>query len=184
MKKYRLIESDKGNDEQKLYQIQALRDFTTSDGREVKVGDSGGFISGEHNLSHEGNCWVANNAEVWDQACVSENGYIGGYTVLIHNAKVYGSARVLRGCISGNVKIYDNAEVAVKGDIEDEVEIFGNAAVGGKDTCICGSVKIFGNPKIGGNYIGEIRISDNARIYGNAKIEANCHISGNVEIYK
>lgn len=183
MKKYRLIESDRGDDNQKPYQIQALKTFTTSNDTEVKEGDLGGFIGGEHNLSHEGNCWGANNAEVWDQACVSENGYIGGFSALCDNAKLYGNARVMRGCISGNVKIYDNVEVAVKGDIDGDVEIFGNAAVSGKDTWIQGAVKIFGNAQIGRNRIGKIWIFDNARIYGNAKIDANCHIDGNAEIW-
>ncbi|QLB42459.1 MULTISPECIES: hypothetical protein [Mannheimia] len=183
MKKYCLIESDKGDDKQKLYQIQALRDFTTSDGHEVKVGDLGGFISGEHNLSQEGNCWVANSAEVWDQAYVSENAYLGGFSRLYDQAQLYGNARVTRGNIGDNVKIYGNAQVSVKGQISDHVEIFGNAAVCGKNTRICGSVKIFENARVGGNAIGKIWISDNAQIYGNAQIEANCHIKGDVEIW-
>lgn len=183
MKKYSLIESDRSNEQQKLYQIKALKTFTTSNGTKVKEGDLGGFISGEHNLSHEGNCWVANNAEVWDQACVSENAYLGGFSSLSDQVQLYGNAKVIRGEISGNVKIYDNAKVSVKGSIEDEVEIFGNAAVGGKDTWICGSVKIFDNAQIGGNSFGKIRISDNAQIYDNARIEANCDINGNVAIW-
>lgn len=163
MKKYSLIESDRSNEKQKLYQIQALKTFTTSNGTKVKEGDFGGFISGEHNLSHEGNCWVANNAEVWDQPCVSENAYLGGFSSLSDQVQLYGNAKVIRGEISGNVKIYDNAKVAVKGGIKDEVEIFDNA-------------------QIGGNSFGSIRISDNVQIYGNAKIEATCDINGNVEI--
>lgn len=53
MKKYCLIDSDCGNESQKLYQIQALKTFITSNGTAVKEGDLGGFVSGEHNLSHE-----------------------------------------------------------------------------------------------------------------------------------
>lgn len=183
MKKYCLIESERGDEEQKLYQIKALKTFTTSNGREVKEGDLGGFISGEHNLSHEGNCWVANSAEVWDQACVSENAYVGGISCLYDQAQLYGNARVTRGNIGDNVKIYGNAQVSVKGQISDHVEIFGNAVVCGKNTRICGSVKIFENARVGGNSMGEIWISDNAQIYGNAQIEANCHIKGEVEIW-
>ncbi|HHW7519094.1 TPA: hypothetical protein ACU18R_002607 [Mannheimia haemolytica] len=182
MKKYSLIESDRSNEQQKLYQIKALKTFTTSNDTKVKEGDLGGFISGEHNLSHEGNCWVANNAEVWDQACVSENAYLGGFSSLSDQVQLYGNAKVIRGKISGNVKIYDNAKVAVKGSIKDEVEIFGNTVVGGKETWIYGSVKIFDNAQIGGNSFGKIRISGNAQIYGNARIEAKCDINGNVEI--
>lgn len=90
---------------------------------------------------------MANSAEVWDQACVSENAYLGGFSSL-----------------------------------SDQVQLYGNAAVGGKDTWICGSVKIFDNAQIGGNSFGKIKISGNAQIYGNARIEAKCDINGNVEI--
>ncbi|HGO5855592.1 TPA: hypothetical protein ACK3JJ_000195 [Mannheimia haemolytica] len=183
MKKYSLIESDRSNEQQKLYQIKALKTFTTSNGTEVKEEDLGGFISGEHNLSHEGNCWVANNAEVWDQACVSENAYLGGFSSLSDQVQLYGNAKVIRGKISGNVKIYDNAKVAVKGRIEDEVEIFGNAVVASKETEISGSVKIFGNAHIGVSPRGDIRISEQAKIYGNAQIGGTCHIKGNAEIW-
>lgn len=183
MKKYSLIESDRSNEQQKLYQIKALKTFTTSNDTKVKEGDLGGFISGEHNLSHEGNCWVANNAEVWDQACVSENAYLGGFSSLSDQVQLYGNAKVIRGKSSGNVKIYDNAKVAVKGRIEDEVEIFGNAVVASKETEISGSVKIFGNAHIGVSPRGDIRISEQAKIYGNAQIGGTCHIKGNAEIW-
>lgn len=183
MKKYCLIESERGDEDQKLYQIKALKTFTTSNGTEVKEGDLGGFISGEHNLSHEGNCWVANSAEVWDQACVSENGYLGGITRLYDQAQLYGNARVRRGNIGGNVKIYGNAEVSVKGYISDDVEIYENAVVASKDTDISDSVKIFGNAHIGGFYRGDIKISEQAKIYGNAQIGGTCHIKGNAEIW-
>ncbi|WP_077064992.1 hypothetical protein [Mannheimia massilioguelmaensis] len=183
MKKYRLIESDKEYRGQKLYQIQALRDFTTSNDTEVKAGDLGGFLSGEHNLSHEGNCWVANSAEVRDKACVSENGYVGGCSYLNDAVQVFGNACITRGDFYGEVKIYDNATVYVKGTVCDEVEIFGNAEVGGKCTNISGAVKIFENAVIGGVFIGDIKICDNVQIYGNAQIEASCCLKGNAEIY-
>ncbi len=183
MKKYRLIEGDKEYRGQKLYQIQALRDFTTSNNTEVKTGDLGGFVSGEHNLSHEGNCWVANSAEVRDKSCVSENGYVGGFSYLNGAVQVFGNARITRGDFYGEVKIYDNAKVSVKGTVCDEVEIFGNAEVGGKNTNIFDAVKIFENAVIGGSLICDIKIGDNVQIYGNAQIGTQCCLAGNAEIY-
>ena len=51
-KKYKLINSNIWNGK-KIYRIEALRSFGN-----VKKGDFGGWVEGEHNLSHEGNCWI------------------------------------------------------------------------------------------------------------------------------
>ena len=47
---------------------------------DVKIGDVGGFIGSEKNLSHYGLCWVSDNAQVSD------------------NARVFGDARVSGEC--------------------------------------------------------------------------------------
>ena len=44
-----------------LHQIQALTNFS-----DVKAGDLGGWIEREENLSQEGNCWVYDDARVYD----------------------------------------------------------------------------------------------------------------------
>ena len=66
-----------------LHRIRAIAEFGL-----VKVGDLGGWIEKEENLSHEGKAWVWGNAEVWG------------------NAKVWGNAEVW-----GNAKVWGNAEV-------------------------------------------------------------------------
>lgn len=43
-----------------LYRIQAVKNFGN-----VKVGDVGGWIENEKNLSFLGNCWIFNEARVW-----------------------------------------------------------------------------------------------------------------------
>ena len=66
MKKYKLLEDDKiVVNNVVLSRIVSLREFGN-----VKAGDLGGYIEGEHNLSHDGNCWVFNNAKVFNNACV------------------------------------------------------------------------------------------------------------------
>ena len=67
----------------KLYQIKALKDFSS-----VKAGDLGGYIEKESNLSQNGNCWAFDNAKVYDEA------------------KIYGDAKVC-----GNAEVWGNAEV-------------------------------------------------------------------------
>ena len=63
-----------------LHRIEALRDFV-----EVKAGDLGGYIQSEDNLSHEGDCWVDDdarvygNAWVYGDAAVYGNAWVCGY---------------------------------------------------------------------------------------------------------
>ena len=45
--------------------IVALRDFG-----DVKVGDKGGFLEKEENLSHDNDCWVCDKAQVYGEARV------------------------------------------------------------------------------------------------------------------
>lgn len=68
MKKYELTDDTIEIYNQTLYRIKALKDFSN-----VKSGDLGGYISGEHNLSHEGDSWVYDNALVYDNAHVYED---------------------------------------------------------------------------------------------------------------
>ncbi|MDO4929606.1 MAG: hypothetical protein Q4E59_00575, partial [Bacteroidales bacterium] len=55
-------------DGKKLYRIQAIRDFGN-----IKKGQIGGFIESEYNLSHYGNCWVWDNANVLGDAKVRDD---------------------------------------------------------------------------------------------------------------
>lgn len=84
-KKYEFTGETIEHDGHILNRIRALIDF---DG--VKKGDIGGWIESEHNLSHNGNSWVYDDAKVYEHAQV------------FHDAKVYYRA-----------KIYGNAEVGV-----------------------------------------------------------------------
>ena len=58
-KKYELTDNTIEYDGKTLYQIKALKNFGN-----VKTGYLGGYVEKEENLSHEGNCWVDDNAKV------------------------------------------------------------------------------------------------------------------------
>ena len=81
--------------------------------RIVRISDGliGGWIQGEHNLSHEGECFVYDEAQVSGRAIVSEDASIKDFARVFSDARVYG-----RACISGRTKIcgysevFDNAE--------------------------------------------------------------------------
>ena len=61
--KYELIENDKTVNHVLPYQLKALRDFA-----DVKAGDLGGYVNSPDNLSHRGNCWVYDQACLYDQS--------------------------------------------------------------------------------------------------------------------
>lgn len=66
MNKYEMLYDDKIEiGSHTLYRIRALKNFGT-----VKAGDIGGYIEKEENLSHEGTCWVYDNARVCENARV------------------------------------------------------------------------------------------------------------------
>ena len=70
-KKYKLTDETINVCGKKLCRIEALKDF-----RDVEKGDKGGFIEDEHNLSHDGNSWVCDNA------------------IVCGNARAYGNAKI------------------------------------------------------------------------------------------
>src|SRR6266704_4608937 len=80
-----------------LYRIRALKDFGN-----VKAGTLGGFVRSERNLSHDGDCWVADEAQVYDDAVVSADAQVYG------RSHVYDQARVGdKGQVLGNAQVFE-----------------------------------------------------------------------------
>ena len=148
-KKYKLTKETIIVDNITLYRIKAIRDFS-----DVKAGDLGGFVEKEDNLSHEGNCWVYDNAKVYNDAKIKDN------------AKIYNNAKIF-----GNAVIYDNAR------IYDNALIFGYSIIY-DNVLITDYAKIYDYAQVS-HYV---HISENAEIYGNSSISDNIYISGNVII--
>ena len=96
MKKYKLTDETKIVNGTTLRRIEALRDFG-----DVKSGDIGGWIESEDNLSHDGNCWVYNDAQVSGDACVYGNAEVSSYARVSDKAQVF-----------GNVRVSDNEEIS------------------------------------------------------------------------
>ena len=90
-----------------LHRIKAVVEFGL-----VKVGDLGGWIEKEENLSHEENAWVYGDAEVCGNAKVYGNAKVCGNAKVYGDAEVYGDAKVYGDAeVRGNAKVYGNAEV-------------------------------------------------------------------------
>lgn len=104
-----------------LRRIRALCDIP---GTNVKSGDLGGWVEGEHNLSQDGSAWVYSEARVYGEAVVSESANVTGearvfgYAQVRGSAQVYGFARVFgKAVVSGDAHVSGNAIVQTEEDI-------------------------------------------------------------------
>ena len=158
-KKYRLVgEATKEG----LRRIVALRDFNA-----VKKGELGGWIRGEHNLSHDGACWVFGNAKVFDNVWVRGNARVYGNARVFGTAHVYGNAEVL-----GDASVYDNARVFGNVWVQDNARVYGNARVFG-DAHVYGNAEVLGDAHV----LNNADVYDTAEVYGNATVKGNASIS-------
>lgn len=158
-----------------IYRIKALRDFG-----DVKKGDIGGYIEKESNLSHEGNCWiyddayvlgnarVCNNARVYNKAKIFGNAYLSGNSKIFDNARVFDNAQVFL-----NAKVHDNAKVFENAKVYNNAEVYGNSQVFGYSK-VFGNAKVFNNSKVFGNseVYDNAKISDNSKVY-NTEVHEN-----------
>lgn len=94
MKKFELTTETKIRCGRTLYRIKALKSFGG-----VCVGDLGGWVEKEKNLSHDDNAWVSGNARIFDNARVTGDANVSGNAWVSGNARVSGDARIM--CISG-----------------------------------------------------------------------------------
>lgn len=103
--KYKLSEKDHTTN---LHRVVATKSFA-----DVKVGDVGGWVSGTHNLSQTGNCWIYDNASVFEDAFVSDNARVRGNALVYANAHVYQDAEVRdHAQVCGNSRVYGFASVS------------------------------------------------------------------------
>ena len=145
MKKYELTDDSITFMGHKLFRIRAIRSFSG-----VNVGDLGGYIEKEANLSHDDNAWVSGDAYISDDARIYDDARISG------NARIY-----------GNACIYDDARISGYAYIYNDARISDNACISGC-ACIYDNVSISGDARIS----GFAYISGYARICGDAWIHS------------
>ena len=144
-----------------LHRIKALKDFGS-----VHKGDIGGFVEKKTNLSQKGNCWIFNDAKVFDNAIVYDDAKVSDDAEVYGNAKVYDKANVYNDAWAfGNAEIFGDANV------------YDNALVC-DDAVVCGNARVFGNAEVY-NY-GEI--FDDAEVHGNAQVYESAIVHENAEI--
>lgn len=150
MKKYELTDETKNWGMIVLHRIKALKNFA-----DVKAGDLGGWVQGEHNLSQEGESWI------YDEAVAYQN------SVVMDNAKLKD-----KSLVCGAVKIRDKAIIKDFAKILDVAEVYGSAKVANR-AVIVDSAKVFGNAQV----------IDEALIYEEAVICENAIVGGYANVY-
>lgn len=135
-----------------LHRIRALRDI----GPTVKAGDLGGFVEGQHNLSHEDDAWICDDAIAANGAFVYEGAVLRG------NAIVCGEAHVCKGAVlSGYARVEDHAHI-------DGAVMGGCARVAGAGTVFAMHPRKV--PVLDGGYVVLGHVTGNVRIIGDAVV--------------
>jgi carbonic anhydrase/acetyltransferase-like protein (isoleucine patch superfamily) len=180
-KKYKLTQDTISHSGKILHKIKALKDFGY-----IKKGDFGGYIEKESNLSHEGDCWVYDNALVYSNAHVYGNALVSGYAFVSGYALVSGYAQVSdHARISGNALVYGDARVYGKAFVSGNAHVSGNAQISG-DAHVSGNAHVTDYAQVSDYALvtDNAHVTDNALVYENAHVYGNAHLKNFDEISK
>lgn len=177
--KYEITDETKLFNDTVLHRIRAVKEIPGI----VLAGEDGGWIEYPHNLSQEGNCWIAPNAVVMGAAQVVDDAFIDDNAVIQNNAVILSDAVV---CDNAVVKDYslvyglvcDNAVISGSSAIEETATIRGNAQVI-NSSIEDGGVVVGGNAKVSSSYIYDYNIIRGNTIIEDSTINGGLKISGN-----
>ena len=161
MEKFELVKEDSIEvDGHKLFRIRALKDFDN-----IKVGDLGGYVEHEYNLSQYGNCWVYGaDCNVYENGSVIQNAKVFGSCDIYGYATIGGNANLIGGVI-GTLDEYINQFK------ESRLRVFGEAKISG-DAVITDVASIY----------GKVYINDKCSVYGDAEIYGTCELKGCIHV--
>lgn len=125
MKKYELTAETKEIGGKILHRIRALIDIPEHD---VKVGDLGGWIEAERNLSQKGAALVTGKACVTDSVCVTDSALVTGSACVTDSACVMDEARV-----TGKARVFGNALVRGNALVMKSSDCIAIGAIGSRD---------------------------------------------------
>lgn len=153
-----------------LRQIQALRNFR-ADCYDISIGDLGGYIETESNLSKTGTCWVFPDAQVWGRAFVADDAIVKG------SARVSGTTRIIDHAIIRNTVMPGDATVGhyaktFRGIVTGGY-IFGGAVVGapGTEIFITNSSDVIFMSGLGASIVDATFFKTRQGVYINCRID-------------
>jgi carbonic anhydrase/acetyltransferase-like protein (isoleucine patch superfamily) len=153
--KYCILEEGKKFINNHVYPIMAMRTFLVRDHILVIMGEIGGWVEKEENLSHEGGCWVFHKARVYGNAQVLENACVYNLANIFGNAIVKGYARLL-----GSSYVYGNAIISGHSELD-------------------GRVSVGDDSKLSGN----VSINNNCQIHGDSVLDGDVYLGGSVQVH-
>lgn len=191
-KKYEFTNKTIKVDGHLLHRIRAITDFGN-----VKVGDIGGYIESEKNLSITGTAWVYGRARVYDEAWVCGDACVYGDAKVYGNAKVYDEACVYGGakvygdaCVYGDAWVYGAAKVYGKAKIFDDAKVYGKARVYGEacvydDACVCGDALVYDEAWVCGKASLKTQINDTDYLIESIRVQTGIiPVNGEIIAYK
>jgi carbonic anhydrase/acetyltransferase-like protein (isoleucine patch superfamily) len=156
-----------------LHRIKAIRSFNN-----VNVGDLGGWIQKEDNLSHEGDCWIYGNATVYGNAIIYGNAIVCDNASVFDDATVYDNAKIYDNAIVyGNATVFGNAKVFENATVFGDATVYDNATVFG-DTTVYDNAIVYGNATV----FGDATVYDNACVFDDAILYRNACVRGDAVI--
>lgn len=140
-----------------LTRIRALRDLDT-----VSKGELGGYIALEYNLSHEGECWVADDA------------HVGGYAQVCGNAIVTRNAIVKDyASVGGEAYVSGQAQIKGRAVVEDLASVLGSA-------CVDEVAIVRGDAEVHGSVLGISIVEDSVVVEERGLVYGESHLSGSL----
>ena len=161
------------------------------------MGELGGWLESEVNLSQNGDCWVGPGSYVMDGAYVCDDAVVSNGAEIGDDAKITGNVEINGPIgIGGSARILDKARIV--GD--QRLAVFGSAVVQGISV-VADKAKVYGHATVGWNprtnegygkayrlnlqtqeYEGLTSyVTGNARVYGNSTVYGT--VSEDAEIY-
>lgn len=133
-KKYEFVEQalfQIGNEQVTLNRIRALRQLNPHRKKDcVHIGDLGGWVESEANLSQEDNCWIDDNSIVLKNGLVKDNAYICGTSIVNDHAVVCDNALIAEhSYVTDDVIICDYASVVFKSTVRGALTLKDNVYI-------------------------------------------------------
>ena len=141
--KYELTDIKEDHKGTTVYRIRALEDINNDSATalqwKVKKGDLGGWVSGYHNLSQQGKCWIYDNSIVVDNARVEDDANVCLNSVMVGDSSIYNRSAISNSILRQNSMVLGNAKVCYS-KMYDDSKIM-------KDSCVMGS-GLYGDTQI------------------------------------
>jgi len=173
MLKYEILEqAHQLPDGRKVYRIKAVRDFGN-----VKKGEIGGFVEADDNLSHDGLCWIANDAmalgrsRISGDALLRDRARIGDRVMLTDHCIVQDDAR-----LSEFVFAYGHCTIGAQSMLAGAVTVRDHTLI------LCRPRYSVSGKKQVPNLRGNVMVRDEARLEGCISAQDDVTIAGRTTI--